>query len=110
MRDAKAKGRPIFAWTVNEEDMMRWAISEELDGVITDDPKLFLDVCDEWEQGKREIHISWGQWMMIAWISFMVLIFGAIFWWKYRGTGKKKTTQRRGLALPSKREEGKRLP
>lgn len=110
MRDAKVKGRSIFAWTVNEEDMMRWAISEELDGVITDDPKKFLDVCDEWEQGKREIHISWGQWMMIAWISFMVLIFGAIFWWKYSGTGKEKKTHRRGLVLPSKKEEGKGLP
>lgn len=111
MRDAKAKGRSIFVWTVNEEEMMKWAISKELDGVITDDPKRFLDVCDEWEQGKREFSISWGQWMMIAWISFMVLIFGAIFWWKYSGTGKEeKTTPRRAVALPSKKEEGNRLP
>ena len=90
---------------------MKWAISKELDGVITDNPKRFLDVCDEWEQGKREFSISWGQWMMIAWISFMVLIFGAIFWWKYSGTGKEeKTTPRRAVALPSKKEGGNRLP
>lgn len=90
MRDVKHKGRPIFAWTVNEEDMMRWCISQGLDGVITDDPKKFLAVCEDWERGKREIHISWGQWMMILWVNLMVLAFGGIFWWRHGGMGKQK--------------------
>ena len=106
IRDVKAKGRPLYVWTVNEQDMMRWSISKELDGVITDDPKRFLEVCDEWEQGKREINISWGQWMMIAWINFLVLVFGTIFWWKYgSATAKEKPTQKRALALPCRRKE-----
>lgn len=46
--------------------MMKWCIARGLDGVITDDPKRFLEVCDEWEQGRREIRMSVGQWMMIA--------------------------------------------
>jgi len=90
IRDAKDQGRPIFAWTVNEEDMMRWCISKGLDGVITDDPKKFLDVCEDWERGKRDIHIFWGQWMMMLWINLMVLAFGGIFWWKHGGMGKQK--------------------
>lgn len=103
IRDVKAKGRPLYVWTVNEEDMMRWSINKEVDGVITDDPKRFLEVCDEWEQGKRKINISWGQWMMAAWINFMVLVFGTIFWWKYSSsTGKGKPTQRKAV------EEGAR--
>lgn len=87
---------------------MRWGISKELDGIITDDPKRFLEICDEWEQGKRAINISWKQWMMIAWINLMVVIFGAIFWWKYSSTGRERTTQKRAVALPSKKEDGQR--
>lgn len=87
---------------------MRWGISKGLDGIITDDPKRFLEICDEWEQGKRAINISWKQWMMIAWINLMVVIFGAIFWWKYSSIGRERTTQKRVVALPSKKEEGQR--
>ena len=101
IRDVKAKGRPIYVWTVNEPDMMRWSIDKELDGVLTDDPKRFLEVCDEWEQGKRKFSISWREWMMIAWINLMVLIFGTIFWWKYRGTGQGKTSRKRAVATTS---------
>lgn len=107
IRDVKAQGRPLYVWTVNEQDMMKWSINEELDGVITDDPKRFLEVCDEWEQGKREINISWGQWMVIAWINLMVLLFGAIFWWKYSSTGNEKPTSKRAVALPVSKEERK---
>ncbi|KAL9136865.1 MAG: hypothetical protein Q9175_001938 [Cornicularia normoerica] len=106
IRDVKAKGRPLYVWTVNEPAMMRWSIDKEVDGVITDDPKHFLEVCDEWEQGKREISISWGQWMTITWINFMVLVFGTIFWWKYSRTHQGKPTPKRAVALPGKKKEG----
>lgn len=100
IRDAKDRGRPIYAWTVNEEDMMRWCISKGLDGVITDDPKKFLEVCEDWQRGKRDIHISWGQWMMILWINIMVLVFGGIFWWKHGGMGKQKMRKANGTRQP----------
>jgi phosphatidylglycerol phospholipase C len=48
MKDARKKGRAVFVWTVNDEEWMEWSIRKELDGVITDDPKLFLEVCDRW--------------------------------------------------------------
>ena len=51
--------------------------------MITDDPKKFLEVCDDWERGKREINIPWKSLTMIAWINFMVVVFGSIFWWKH---------------------------
>ena len=100
IRDVKAKGRPLYMWTVNEQDMMRWCIKRDIDGVITDDPKRFLEVCDEWERGMTDIKISWRQWMMIAWINFMVFIFGTIFWWKYRSTGKENPKRKRTALLP----------
>ncbi|KAL9042147.1 MAG: hypothetical protein Q9214_003871, partial [Letrouitia sp. 1 TL-2023] len=67
LRDVKAAGRPIYFWTVNGESMMRWSIAKEADGVITDDPKRFLEVCDEWEHGKREVAIARGEWATIVW-------------------------------------------
>ena len=76
-------------WTVNEEPLMKWSISRQADGVITDDPKRFLEVCDEWENGDRKIVIGWRLWLEILWINLMVLVFGSIFWWKYGGKNRK---------------------
>ncbi|KAF2838317.1 tubulin-domain-containing protein [Patellaria atrata CBS 101060] len=49
-RKAKELGRPVLVWTVNEESKMKWCIKKNLDGVITDDPKKFIDVRDDWEE------------------------------------------------------------
>ncbi|KAL8995157.1 MAG: hypothetical protein Q9169_005066 [Polycauliona sp. 2 TL-2023] len=83
VRDAKAAGRPLFFWTVNDDDHMRWSIKRGADGVITDDPKRFLEVCEEWEHGKRDTHFSRKQWYQLIWINLMIFIFGCIFWWKF---------------------------
>ena len=83
LRDAKATGRPVFGWTVNEESMMRWSIKHQLDGVITDDPQRFQEVCDEWEQGKRTITLDRRQLLLILWLHLMVMIFSVLFRWKY---------------------------
>ena len=93
IKDARAKGRSIFVWTVNEESMMRWSIKNEMDAVITDDPKKFLNVCRDWEQGKREIRTPRAQWISIIWINFMILVFGTIFYLKHGGIDKRKQTQ-----------------
>lgn len=42
---------PVYSWTINDESWMDWAIRRRLDGIITDDPKLYLDVC---ERHRRE--------------------------------------------------------
>ena len=51
VRDAHAAParRAVYGWTVNEAAWMEWSIERGLDGVITDDPALFRDVCDRWE-------------------------------------------------------------
>lgn len=71
-REAQNADRQLFAWTVNEGRWMEWCIRENLeskavaeikpeqdggtpshcalvDGVITDDPKLYLQVCQRYE-------------------------------------------------------------
>ena len=47
--DVRAADRPLFVWTVNDAEWMEWSIAQRVDGVVTDDPKLFLDVCNRWE-------------------------------------------------------------
>ncbi|MCJ1254660.1 hypothetical protein MMC24_002475 [Lignoscripta atroalba] len=83
LRDARSLNRPVFAWTVNEEAMMRWSIRAAVDGVITDDPKKFREVSREWEQGKREVIIGVRAWLYVVWVHILVVIFGALFGWKY---------------------------
>lgn len=58
LRDAKAAGRPVYLWTVNDEEWMEWSIKKDVDGVITDDPKLFLEVCDRWKGKPRDKRIT----------------------------------------------------
>ncbi|KAL8650395.1 MAG: hypothetical protein Q9210_003849 [Variospora velana] len=83
IRNVRAAGRPMFHWTVNDDDFMRWSIKHEADGVITDDPKRFLEVCDEWEEGRRGIHFDRSQWMAILYFNFMIVLFQMIFFWRF---------------------------
>ena len=83
LRDTKHLNRPLMVWTVNDEYMMKWAISKGVDGVVSDDPKKYLQVCRDWEQGKREMKLTMGRVVMVLWFNLMVFIFGLIFWWKH---------------------------
>ncbi|KZL76907.1 glycerophosphoryl diester phosphodiesterase [Colletotrichum tofieldiae] len=49
--DVKKADRRLFVWTVNDEEWMEWSIRAGADGVITDDPELFLEVCRRWKGG-----------------------------------------------------------
>jgi len=49
MKAARKAGRVLLVWTVNDEEWMEWSIRKEVDGVITDDPKKFLEVCKRHE-------------------------------------------------------------
>ncbi|KAK1980265.1 glycerophosphoryl diester phosphodiesterase [Colletotrichum cereale] len=49
IRDVQKADRRLFAWTVNDEEWMEWSIRAGVDGVITDDPEMFLEVCRRWK-------------------------------------------------------------
>jgi tubulin gamma len=88
VRKAQYDKRPVYAWTVNEERRMRWGIRHGLDGVITDDPKLFLEVRRGWHEGMRE---GWGlmMWLDVLRINLFALVFGLMFQMKF-GSGIKR--------------------
>ncbi|WPH02340.1 Hypothetical protein R9X50_00520300 [Acrodontium crateriforme] len=55
IQDAQEKyNRPVLAWTVNTKDKMQWCIRRNLDGVITDDPELYLSVCENHDDNEPE--------------------------------------------------------
>lgn len=61
---------------------MRWDIRHGIDGVITDDPKKFLDVRRGWHEGMRD---GFGilMWLDVLRINFFALIFGVLFQMKF---------------------------
>ena len=82
LHEVQQADKQLFVWTVNDERWMEWCIRKNLgrrprrigskvegevvskmrgdaliDGVITDDPRLYLEVCERYEDeldGKRE--------------------------------------------------------
>lgn len=81
MRDVRDADRSLFVWTVNDEAMMRWSIKKEVDGVITDEPKKFLDVCRDWNPDDKEAttNPSLSMLMWTFWLYLLILTFGVVF-------------------------------
>lgn len=74
VRKAQSDGRPVYAWTVNEERRMRWDIRHGLDGVVTDDPKLFVEVRKGWHEGMKN-DIGLWMWLDVLRANLFVMIF-----------------------------------
>ncbi|KAL1863804.1 hypothetical protein Plec18170_000644 [Paecilomyces lecythidis] len=70
--------RSILLWTVNEESWMRWSIRQEVDGVITDDPKKYLEVCKSYNASEKIRH-SWKSWYTVLWFHGLTWVFGLWF-------------------------------
>ncbi|KAK5006226.1 hypothetical protein LTR28_006745 [Elasticomyces elasticus] len=75
IKDVQGQQRPIFAWTVNEEKKMEWCIRKGLDGVITDDPELFLKVCERYDEGSKRQRLPVLMLLNVVriWLSVLVL-------------------------------------
>jgi glycerophosphoryl diester phosphodiesterase len=78
IRKAQRDKRPVYAWTVNDEAKMRWDIRQGLDGVITDDPKLFLEVRKSWHEGTKD-GLGIMNVLDIARINFFMVIYNILF-------------------------------
>lgn len=80
LRDVKAAKRPLFVWTVNDPNLMRWCIQKEVDGVITDNPKKFNQICDDWEDEKNNsTKQTWRQLFQTLYFWIMITIFSIPF-------------------------------
>lgn len=82
IRGARARGRKVYAWTVNEVKGMDWCIRRGLDGVISDDPALFLRVCDGFDEHRAG---AWpiGLTLRLYNLGMLACLFGVWFHYKH---------------------------
>lgn len=104
IRDVQKAKQPLFLWTVNEVNLMKWSIQRHVDGVITDDPKTFKQICDGWDDDREPVaKVTWSQWSYTFWIWFMTTVFWVLFKRRYPETvaqflqknASKRTTDRK---------------
>ena len=94
-RAARARGRKIFVWTVNEVGWMEWCVRKGVDGVITDDVGRYREVR-EWFGGRGGggKGVGWpgmvGLYARAAVLQAMVLVFSVVFWHRLSGKGRRK--------------------
>ncbi|KAI9730884.1 MAG: hypothetical protein M1834_005602 [Cirrosporium novae-zelandiae] len=90
MRDARALGRRIFVWTVNEEVWMAWGIRKGVGGVITDEVEKFLDVCKRWEDndgagnGNIKTKMTARDFISVLCFQLAATVLGIVFWIWFR--------------------------
>jgi phosphatidylglycerol phospholipase C len=84
LKDCKTANRAVFLWTVNEDKWMRWSIRKGVDGVITDNPKRYLEVCKEYDESAPPDRLTVMDMWTMVWINALVVIFGSIFRLRYR--------------------------
>jgi hypothetical protein len=56
---------------------MKWSIYKGADGVITDDSKKYLEVCEKY-QGER-VHQTVSSLMMVVLLNVLVAVFSVVF-------------------------------
>ncbi|RVX68045.1 hypothetical protein B0A52_08456 [Exophiala mesophila] len=76
LRDVQRAHRPLYLWTVNDVNLMKWSIQKHVDGVITDDPKTFKKICEEWDDEKEPpAKLSWSQLLYTCWLYVLIMFF-----------------------------------
>ena len=86
LRDAHAADRAVFVWTVNDASTMRWSIRRGVDGVLTDDPEKFLDLCRDFRADVvlEEDRLSLRQCLFIVAFNILAIVFSLMFRWRHR--------------------------
>lgn len=105
VKNPKKTGEPrdIFTWTVNDRNWMQWSIKKKVDGVITDDPKLFLEVCKEMEEEGEKgegMRVGVRESVVLLALNVLSLIFTLLFLWRYPIREGRKQGQSKRKAGP----------
>jgi hypothetical protein len=97
IRKAKRLNRPIYAWTVNDEKMMKWGIKKDLEGIVTDDPEKFLAICKDWKESDSVPSFNWKEWYGMIRLQLLISVYYWLFRWRV-GSGIDSNFLRRRLA------------
>lgn len=94
MRKARKLKRKVYVWTVNEEHWMEWSIRKRVDGVITDDPRLFLEVCERYALGGLAKGPSTMRRVRLYTVGLMfqyfVIVMNLVFWTRIGKLGRRR--------------------
>jgi phosphatidylglycerol phospholipase C len=90
IKETRKAGRNLFVWTVNQERWMHWSIRKGVDGVITDDPKKFLEIREQWKAGGGQRSTTVGQVLRQAFLQFMMTVFAPLVWYRVRMENRKR--------------------
>ncbi len=94
LKDVKRSGRSIFVWTVNDENWMKWSIQKRVDGVITDDPRKYLKLCEKYEDGDKQVHISMFDGGMLILFNILAIFFGWLMRYRFSSKSNKKAIKK----------------
>ncbi|WPG99088.1 Hypothetical protein R9X50_00189700 [Acrodontium crateriforme] len=83
IKRAKVAGRQVISWTVNDEYDLDWVVKRKLDGVITDDPKRFVDLMDPSNGKAISASRPLSKIPGLVRINFLVSTFSWLFGWKH---------------------------
>lgn len=80
--EARERGRAVYVWTVNEEDLVGWCLRARVDGVVTDCAAMVREKSAAWDGkqvGRIRLRLRAQAWMM----SLAAVLFGWFFERKY---------------------------
>ena len=97
LRQLRTLQRPIIAWTVNDKPLMAWAIKKKLDGVISDDPKTYLELCDRWDEEGKKQNTGIKTILIVVWIQLFVCFLGP--WFLRKKSKKAKMASKRTISV-----------
>ncbi|OKL62947.1 hypothetical protein UA08_01765 [Talaromyces atroroseus] len=97
------KRKLIFTWTVNAARDMRWAIRNNFDAILTDDPALCKQICDSWDDAYAQRHeaddnrVTLGERLHLAlwgfWFTFFSWVFPIVYPYLQRFMQEKPTVR-----------------
>jgi hypothetical protein len=74
-RKQQQHGQKIFSWLDNTDLWMARSIRNGVDGVITDDPKWFIELCSQWDNAWiRERAGRWTLRDLIFWLGINIIV------------------------------------
>ncbi|KAI0509425.1 PLC-like phosphodiesterase [Xylaria bambusicola] len=76
LREAKQRGRFILSWTNNEAEWMARSLRDEIDAVITDDLKKFLEIRGQPRSKEMQLVAKWSVKETSFWILINILAWG----------------------------------
>ncbi|KAK2599164.1 hypothetical protein QQS21_005354 [Conoideocrella luteorostrata] len=101
-RRALKQDRLIFSWSDNTDEWMVRSLENQVDGVITDDPKRFLEVCEQWSSPNGKMRdgaggrLSAKQTILWLIINFLVVV-GEVVTGLVRGSPRTQVKRALGM-------------